>query len=125
MNQDVPEIEPKSTQEDEEKLSLTREEMEALLATPGLPPDDLRLYQGGFMVAVNFIFHHAAAFENQAAIDHLNECIAGEVFQRAVEMRFGEGSGDPSNCPPGTCPPGCERCKFQFAFNGRYFTGTR
>jgi hypothetical protein len=55
----------------------------------------------------------------------LRACIDGDVHDQAVALRFGEGSGDPSNCPPGTCPPRCETCKFQFAFNGRYFTGAR
>lgn len=92
-----------------------------------LSPEELELYQAGFKVAVNFLYHHQASEENRSAFErYLNEHMDPEVVREAINMRNPENdpqSGGP--CPPGFCPTpnGCVLCEFQNAFDGSYYTG--
>lgn len=92
-----------------------------------MTPEELKLYQGGFKVAVNFLYHHQTGEDGRAAfLQYLNQHMDPKVVEEAITMRnpdIDPQSGGP--CPPGLCPTpnGCVLCEFQFAYDGTYLTG--
>lgn len=106
---------------------MTQAQTESLQKRAELTPEELAIYQGGFKVAINFLYHHQA---NQDAMDafrqYLNQHMPPEVVQEAINMvspAINPQTGE--NCPAGKCPTpsGCVLCLFEFAFDGSYFTG--
>ncbi len=93
-----------------------------------MTPEELRFYQAGFKVAVNFLYHHQASEAERSAFgQYLNEHMDHEVVQEAISMINPDKAETTGvSCPPGECPipgNGCRLCDFPFAYDGTYYTG--
>lgn len=89
-------------------------------------------YQKGFMVALNFLFHHhetekdrVRSNEDKARfrkflLTHTNSAEEAAIVERAITLKSTmEGSED---CDSGFCRVNgrCVLCKFKFAFDGTF-----
>jgi hypothetical protein len=96
-----------------------------------MTPEEKIIYQKGFMVAINFLFHHQldaggkvdpqaqAKFKN-FLLAHTDSKDEGKIIEEAINLRTTMPGGE--NCGPGFCFDGvsCVRCKFAFAFDGTF-----
>jgi len=91
-----------------------------------LTAEQLKFYQAGFKVAVNFLYHHHDEPEQPTFLQFLNGNMDSDVVLEAVNLINPATLPNGENCGAGKCPTptGCVPCRFQFAFDGSYFTGT-
>jgi len=82
---------------------------------------ELKLYQAGFKVALNFLYHHQ---ESQEKKDDFEQFMKAHIDVETVDKSI-QISGDPG-CGPGECLMGgrCVACGFQFAFDGSYLNNS-
>lgn len=79
-------------------------------------PAERSLYQKGYKVAINFLYHHT----DSANISAFKNFLDTQIDQSVVEESIALQSDD--NCEPGYCqtPRGCQLCDFDYAYDGRY-----
>lgn len=97
-----------------------------------MTPEEKIIFQKGFKVAINFLFHHhldekgepdtvAQEKFRKFLLANTNTSREKEIIAEAINLRTT--MAGPGACSPGFCLDSdgtCIRCSFKFAFNGTF-----